>query len=583
MTEPIWKRRFRVPRTRYPSWARDDPDRLVYLSNKEGKDEVYAWDRARGTHRRVTDRPEGTGFRVRSRIDPSGRDVWWFADRKGDEFGRWVVTDFERRASRTIDALEPSYSTGLALGHGFAVVGRSTAAEGATAFVLDGQAPARRIYAHREHASVGDLSRDGTLVALSHSEHGDVRNPAVRIVDLAGRAVTEIWDGPDRGLDPMRWSPVADDQRLIVLHEREGVQRPLLLAASGEQRELPIDLPGELAADWYPKGDALLITHDYRGRDELYRYEVARGRLERIDTEPGTIRAARVRPDGSIWYEWESSRAAPITRSVDGPILGDDFRDGAPYAPYDVNGVPAFLAEPRGPRPHPTYVFVHGGPKSQDRDAWSPSVQAWVDHGFAVALVNYRGSDGYGREWRDAIRGKPGLTELEDVATVHDRLIRDGIADPARSFIGGGSWGGYLTLLALGTQPDRWALGLARVPIGDYVAAFEDEMEPLKRYDAALFGGTPAEVPDVYRERNPITYIERVRAPALLLVGDNDPRCPPRGADNYIVRLVELGKPHEIYRYDAGHGSLVVDEQIRQLALQIDFVARYLGTRPVIE
>ena len=143
---------------------------------------------------------------------------------------------------------------------------------------------------------------------------------------------------------------------------------------------------------------------------------------------------------------------------------------------------------------------------------------------------------------------------------------------------GGGSWGGYLTLLALGTQPERWALGLASVPIGDYVAAYEDEMEPLKKYDAALFGGTPAEIPERYRERNPITYVDRVRVPVLMLVGLNDPRCPARSVDLYEERLRALGKTFETYRYDAGHGSLVVEEQIRQLERQIAFAAKHLKT-----
>lgn len=103
-------------------------------------------------------------------------------------------------------------------------------------------------------------------------------------------------------------------------------------------------------------------------------------------------------------------------------------------------------------------------------------------------------------------------------------------------------------------------------------------MEPLKRYDAALFGGTPDDVPNVYRERNPITYADRVRAPVLMLVGQNDPRCPSRSADVYGARLRELGKTFETYRYDAGHGSLVIDEQIEQMEIQIAFLAKHLGT-----
>jgi dipeptidyl aminopeptidase/acylaminoacyl peptidase len=142
--------------------------------------------------------------------------------------------------------------------------------------------------------------------------------------------------------------------------------------------------------------------------------------------------------------------------------------------------------------------------------------------------------------------------------------------------LAGGSWGGYLTLLGLGTRPDRWALGLAAVPVADYVAAYEDEMEPLKAFDRSLFGGSPAEVPEKYALASPITYVDAVRVPVLVMAGENDPRCPIRQIENYLARLAERGVPHEVYRYDAGHGSLVVEERIRQMRAELDFVRRHL-------
>jgi dipeptidyl aminopeptidase/acylaminoacyl peptidase len=135
-------------------------------------------------------------------------------------------------------------------------------------------------------------------------------------------------------------------------------------------------------------------------------------------------------------------------------------------------------------------------------------------------------------------------------------------------------------LLGLGTQPERWSLGVAAVPVADYVAAFEDEMEPLKAYDRALFGASPDEDLQLYLDRSPLTFIENVRVPVMILAGANDPRCPIRQIDNYIARLEELGKPHEVLRFDAGHGSLRTEERIRQMEGQIDFVARHLGTTP---
>jgi len=587
-TETDWKRRYRAARLSLPSWARDNPDRLVYISNASGKFEVYAWDRATDEHRQVTDRPAGTGYMVPPRLDPAGKRIYWFDDAKGNELGHFRVELFGRGGSEPIlEQLPPAYSARIAIASSFEIVGRSRSDEGTTIYLVRDDAEPKLVYSHPQSAAVVGISRDERLFAIAHSEHGDSRNRALRVLDLEGNRVAELWDGPGKGLDPSRWSPVAGDQRLIVLHERQGLKRPLIFdAVTGRDEELAIDLPGEVSADWYPDARALLVTHDHRGRGELYRLDLATKELERLNTEPGSVSEARVRPDGDVWYMWQNAAEPPVIRGRDGIVMrapGEPAPAGTPYQDIDVDGVHVFVAEPKGRRPHATIFIIHGGPESHDRDEFSARNQAWVDHGFAVVLVNYRGSSGYGKLWCDAIVGKPGLTELEDIAKVHDFVVQLGITDPKRTVLSGGSWGGYLTLLGLGVQPERWALGIGIVPIGDYVAAFEDEMEPLKKYDADLFGGTPADVPDVYHRSNPITYIDNVKVPMLLLVGQNDPRCPSRSVDIYRERLLELGKKFEEYRFDAGHGSLVVDEQIRQIALQIAFVSRNLGTPEPID
>jgi dipeptidyl aminopeptidase/acylaminoacyl peptidase len=592
MSEATWKRRFRAPTVTFPTWSRERPDRLLYLSNAGGKFEVYAWDQRTGERRQVTDRAEGTGYRVSSRLDPQGDWIWWFDDEKGNELGRWVREPWQGGPRETIaPQLAPAYSGRIAIHSGgpaidqrFAVIARSRSDEGTSVYVVaDGQAP-RRIYAHEQSAFIDGLSRDGSLVALFHSEHGDSRNRALRIIDTDGTCVAELSHGPGHGLSPSGgWSPVVGDERYLAVHDRQDLERPLIFdARAGTSREITLDLPGETFADWFPDARSLLIGHDHRGRTELYRYDLASSGLERLATEPGTISTARVRPDGEVWYMLDRSSEPAAVRKVGGGVVlaGSEAPVGIAYRDDDVDGVHVFVAEPRARGPHPTLFLIHGGPEAADRDSFSPTVQAWVDHGFAVVCLNYRGSSGYGKAWRDAIVGRPGLTELEDIAKVHDWAVATKLADPKRSVLSGGSWGGYLTLLGLGTQPERWALGIGIVPIGDYISAYEDEMEPLKKYDAALFGGTPTEVPERYRIANPITYVDRVRVPMLLLVGQNDPRCPSRSVDVYRERLRALGKPFEEYRYDAGHGSLVVDERIKQVAMEIAFVAKHLGTTP---
>ncbi|MGM1059625.1 prolyl oligopeptidase family serine peptidase [Saccharothrix sp. Mg75] len=583
--EARWRARFTAARVSLPSWAEDAPDRNLYLSNSSGVWEIYAWDRATGTHRKVTDRPNGTSHGA---LSPDGESIWWFDDTDGDEFGTWVREPFAAAGDvkPAVEGVHAGYPAGLEIGHEVVAVGTSTD-DGTTVYVSRGGAPAEVVYAHENDGGVTALSKDETLLALAHSEHGDNRHAALRVITPTGEKVAEKWDGPGKGLDAIAFSPVRGDNRLLVGHERRGKDELLIWdVATGEETEVVVDLPGEISADWYPDASALLVVHTFRARNTLHRYDLATGALTALDTPHGTVGGAHVRPDGSVEYSWSSAGRPGVVRvlAADGDerVLLTPPGHAAP-ASVDltdvfVGDVHALVARPEGAPdgPLPTVFHLHGGPHSADEDRFSAYRAVWLDAGYAVVHVNYRGSTGYGSKWRDAIEGRPGLTELEDVAAVHDWAVSTGFADPARCVVNGASWGGYLTLLALGTQPERWAAGVAGVPVADYLAAYEDEMEPLRAFDRALFGGSPEELPERYRECSPLTYVDAVRAPVLVLAGENDPRCPIRQIDNYLDRLAERGAAYEVYRYDAGHGSLVVAETIRQTAAEVAFVRRVL-------
>ena len=142
--------------------------------------------------------------------------------------------------------------------------------------------------------------------------------------------------------------------------------------------------------------------------------------------------------------------------------------------------------------------------------------------------------------------------------------------------IAGWSWGGYVTLLELGKHPDLWICGVAGVPVGDYAMGY-DELSPLlQAYDRALLGGkTPREVPELMRDRSPINFADDVTAPVLLLIGENDSRCPYRQAIVYVARLAARGHPHEVYVFSAGHVSFDIDERVRQVGTILNFFERH--------
>ncbi|WP_019434034.1 S9 family peptidase [Streptomyces sp. AA0539] len=593
VTLPDWERRFRAPRVSLPQWALDAPDRSLFISNATGTFELYTWDRATGERRQATDRPNGT---VHGTLSPDGAHVWWFADSDGDEFGVWHRQPFAGgRHEAAVPGLEPAYSAGLALGRdGTVVVGRMTEEVGTTIHVArpDGSAPVE-IYRHRESAGVGDLSHDGTLLAIEHTEHGDAMHSAIRVVRLDGTPVAELDDTEagtkDLGLSVLGFAPVDGDSRLLVGHQRHGRWELLIWdPLTGEQRELACELPGEVGAEWYADGSGVLIEHDYRARSELWRADVdghTLGELTRVHTPAGTVAGATARPDGSVEFLWSSAAEPPRVQSSTGATVldppGETAPPSLPVQDVWVDGpggaVHALVQRPaEGEGPFPTVFDIHGGPTHHDSDSFAAAPAAWLDHGFAVVRVNYRGSTGYGREWTDALRHRIGLIELEDIAAVREWCVETGLADPERLVLTGGSWGGYLTLLGLGVQPALWTVGVAAVPVADYVTAYHDEMEALKAMDRTLLGGTPEEQPERWRDSSPITYVDRVTAPVYISAGVNDPRCPIRQIENYVDRLKERGAPHEVYRYDAGHGSLVVEERIKQTRMEIEFALRHL-------
>jgi dienelactone hydrolase len=612
--EQRWRARFTAPRIGLPDWARDAPDRCTYPSNSSGTWEIYAWDRATDQHRQVTNRPAGTHSAT---LTPDGGQLWWFADTDGDEFGHWVAEPFAGLpagdapepavappAAGPADALD-GYPAGLDIGQRVVALGTATD-DGSRIWISRDGGPAELIYQHAEDAGVGALSHDETLLAISHSEHGDSRHPSLRVVRVSGgdgaqlgETVAELSDGPGKGLSPMEFPDLPGDTRLLVGHERRGRDELLIWdVATGVQTELPIDLPGELSGGFYPDGAALLVVHTHAARTTLHRYDLVTGELETLGTAPGCVGSASVRPDGTVEYSCSSAAAPPSVRALfpdgtDSELIapaGERAPGSVPvvdaWVPSpggtDSNGaaVHALIAVPAGTwpesgQPLPTVFVLHGGPHAADEDRFSAVRAAWVEAGFAVVEVNYRGSTGYGSGWRDAIEGNPGLTELADVAAVHDWCIEQGLADPARCVVNGWSWGGYLTLLALGTQPDRWAAGIAGVPVADYLTAYADEMEQLRAFDRALFGGSPEQLPERYRAASPLTYVARVRAPVLVLAGENDPRCPIQQVDNYLDALAARGDlDYRVLRFDAGHGSLVVAETIRYTAAEIAFARR---------
>ena len=583
----IWEQRFRATRVSLPDWAEDAPHRCLYVSNPTGTFELYAWDRSTGTTRQVTDRANGTSDGA---LSPDGQWIWWFDDTDGDEFGSWQRQSFAGGPDHAAAPGVPAaYSAGLAIGATVTVIGCSTD-DGSSVHLVGADGGTTVLYSSEHDADLAGLSRTERLVVLEHSEHGDSRHRALRVSTLTGEVVWERWDGAGLGLVALGFSPVDGDERLLAMHERTGRLLPFVVdPVTGEEVHPDVSaLEGDLDADWYADGSALLVRAEARGRSTLHRVTLE-GEVSDLPTPTGTVGEVTARPDGTVEFSWSSAASPTVIRSTTGAVVlvppGPPAPLSVPVTDAFVEGpggtVHALVATPPGDGPpasgYPTVFLIHGGPTAHDNDGFASDRAAYLDLGCAVVQVNYRGSTGYGSAWRDALTGRPGLTELEDLAAVRQWAVQSGLTDPARVVLTGGSWGGYLTLLGLGVQPELWTIGVAAVPVADYVAAYEDEMEPLRAFDRSLFGGSPTEVPELYVRCSPLTYVAALRAPVLVLAGANDPRCPIRQIENWLAAAAEHGKEVETYRFDAGHGSLVVDERVAQMRAELSFVARHLG------
>ena len=188
------------------------------------------------------------------------------------------------------------------------------------------------------------------------------------------------------------------------MNARTGTARRSGTSADGGWTALPIDLPGDCSVvDWWPDATAVLVLRTFEGRQDLHRLDLSTGSLSALDTPPGHIVNARVRPDGIVWFLHSSGeRDRRVLDDRGREVLvpeGETAPAGRPYISWRFdNGegdpVHGFYVTPEGQGPWPIMMFVHGGPTWLHEDRFEPEVQAYVDAGFAVGMVNYRGSIG---------------------------------------------------------------------------------------------------------------------------------------------------------------------------------------------
>ena len=238
----------------------------------------------------------------------------------------------------------------------------------------------------------------------------------------------------------------------------------------------------------------------------------------------------------------------------------------------------------RGPdddRP-PLVVMSHGGPTSATSAVLNYGIQFWTSRGFAVVDVNYGGSTGYGRAYRQRLQGRWGIVDVEDCINAARWLARQGEVDGKRMVVRGGSAGGYTTLCAV-TFRDAFAAGASHFGVADAGALARDTHKFESRYLDGLIGPWP-QAREVYEARSPIFHTDRLRTPLILFQGLEDKIVPPDQADMMAKALLERGIPFAHLAYEGEqHGFRQAQNIKRTAEAELAFYGRVLGFRPADE
>jgi dipeptidyl aminopeptidase/acylaminoacyl peptidase len=601
--DAAWKKRFRVPTVPLTQIAQANPGRGLAASNQSGVYQLYAWDVETGEMRQITDKPAGIfmGF-----IGADGNYLYYHDDEQGNEIGHFVRVPFDGGEREDITPDMPPYAsfTVNESKNGRIVGFESAGAQGFQFYLVvqqeDGALGDPKPLFRSERLSFGPaLSADGSYAVIATTERSQTTDTCLYAfpTDSAGQDDNQpslVLEDKDGKIQMAGFAPIEGDTRFLGTTNASGFDRPLIWdVKTGLRTDIPLpELEGNISAwDWSPDGTKILLCQLHQAVYQLFVYDLEHSTLTKLDHPGGTYNSGYFVPGtDEIFVNMQNATNPTQVVALDAAtgelkrtVLGvGDAPESRPWKSVTIpstDGVPiqAWLAVPEGKGPFPTILHTHGGPTAVMTEMFAPSAQTWLDHGFAWLSINYHGSITFGRDFERSIMGNLGQLEVEDMAAAYQWLVENDIAIPDSVLLTGGSYGGYLTLQAIGKRPDLWAGGMAQVAIADWVLMYEDQAETLRGYQRSLFGGTPDEKPEAHAAGSPITYAEDIQAPVLVIQGANDTRCPSRQMKVYEQKLKDAGKEIQIHWFDAGHGSRAIEQNIEHQELMLRWAYRVLG------
>jgi dipeptidyl aminopeptidase/acylaminoacyl peptidase len=353
--------------------------------------------------------------------------------------------------------------------------------------------------------------------------------------------------------------------------------------------------------EFSPDGKHITFSANVDGNEDIYLHDVATGKSTVLQIPKGVNEPAgghsAFTKDGSrllyfhngptapgdLWvYTIATGKSHQVTHSLVAGVRSQDMvepylvhypsRDGKwtisafLYVPFNMarNGQNAAI------------VYIHGGPTAQSMNSFNRFVQFAANQGYMVLAPNYRGSTGYGKEFQQANLFDMGGGDLQDVLAGVDWIKQTGHLDPKKIAVMGGSYGGYLSMMAVTKAPDVWAAGVPIVPFVNWFTEIEHEDPVLQQSDLATMGDVVTNKA-LYEDRSPINFIDQIKAPLLLLAGGHDPRCPKSETQQVVDAIKKRGGTVEAKVYEnEGHGFARVENQIDAYQRVADFLLAHV-------
>jgi len=482
------------------------------------------------------------------------------------------------------------------------------------------------------------VSPDGKRVAFS----SNARQPTdmdIVVEDVESATERALVTGPTWNVAG-GWSP--DGRALLVMRVQANTDQDLFVVdpASGAMRQLTRH-EGDVSnvpAGWLADGRPLGITDHEREHLYLAAYDASTGKREIVDAPDWDVELAVSSADGhaQIWsvnldgystLRWQrdgtrggehdlagvcedlivsaDGRLAAFhrTSATEAPQLWVlDLATGAARMVFDTTraassselvqpelirikaaegDIPCFVYRPKGAVGRtPAVLYPHGGPEGQSRPSFTSSsayLQALIDRGFTLVVPNIHGSTGYGLAWQKAIHRDWGGIDARDLRAVADWMAADPRIDPKRLAVYGGSYGGFATLLCVTTMPERWKCAVDVFGVANLVTMIEHAQPNWRRFLKLWIGDLETDRAKLV-ERSPITHLDKVRCPMLVVQGTNDPRVPKEESDQVVERLRARGIPVEYMVFeDEGHGFTKRANSDRAHARVVDFLTQQLA------